>query len=276
MKKPIKNKQHIGIIVVSAAVLSMGSVGFASWIISGGDSKSIGSIGVEVATVKDERITISNPVYTYTCGAGNENDSAKTLVDTIDSPTQAYVVFGPKSDDKTGLIQAENDGNINDVEHLSVSFQFTLSSTELPTRLKTITITPKYPTLLTDLASSNYIINPSAISETDVTLFTKDTNEYGTEITILNSSENGNNGNNGNFKIKVTEPAKDGNDIYKSTVDITANWAWGSVFSNTNPASLDTSADTIDSVLSNINALSSSVSAATDKNVSFIITANSN
>ncbi len=270
MKKPIKNKKHIGIIVVSAAVLSMGSVGFASWIISGGDSKSIGSIGVEVATVKDERITISNPVYTNTCVAGNDNNSAKTLVDKTDSPTKAYVVFGPKSDDNLGLIQAKNDGNNNDVEHLSVSFQFTLSSTELPTRLKTITIKPTYPTLLTNLANSHYIINPSATSEADVTLFTEGTSQYGTKIAIPNSSENG------NFEITVTTPAKDDNGIYKSTVDITANWAWGSVFVNTNPASLDTSADTIDSVLSNINALSSSVSAETDKNVSFIITANSN
>ncbi len=275
MKVCKKKKKPIGIIVVSAAVLSVGSVGFASWIISGGDSESISAIGVDVATISDERITLSSPTYTNTCAPGTDNDSDKTLVYKPTDPTTAYIVFGPKSSDTTGLIQASGNA-LNDVEHMSVSFSFTMScggsNVTLVKRLNQIYITPTYPQILTDLAFSNYIYNPSSTNGGKVTLYEASTatdgNKYNGNAPVTNSVSGT---NTGNFTISI-EKATDG----IATVQITANWKWGSTFGGNNPGSLDTSESQANSVISELYSMNSMVDAAIDKNVSFLVEVTAN
>ncbi len=280
MKVCKKKKKPIGIIVVSAAVLSVGSVGFASWIISGGDSESVSAICVNVATISDERITLTDFTYTDTCEAGTGNDSTKTLVDKSTDQTTAYIVFGPKSSDTTGLIQASGNGP-NDVEHMSVSFIFTMScgglNDTLVRRLNQIYITPTYPQILTDLASNsnNYIYNPSSTSGDRVTLYEASTaadgNKYGGNAPVKNSVSGT---NTGNFTISIGA-ATNG----KATVVITANWKWGSTFSGDNPGSLDTSESQANSVISQLYTMNSMVGDSTtypDKNVRFLVEVTAN
>lgn len=270
MKVCKKKKKPVGIIVVASAVLSVGSVGFASWIISGGDSESVSAIGVNVATISDERITLTDFAYTNTCTAGTDNDSNKTLVDN----GTAYIVFGPKSSDKTGLIQASGNG-LNDVEHMSVSFEFMMSCGEsndtLVKRLNQIYITPTYPTILTDLASNNYIYNPSSTSGSRVTLYeaSSATPKYDGTAEVTNSVSGSS--DTGNFTISIGT-ATDG----KATVGITANWKWGSTFSGNNPGSLDSSESQANSVISQLSSMNSMADAATDKNVSFLVEVTAN
>ena len=264
--KHIKSKKVVGAIVIAAAMLSVGSVGFASWVISGGDSETLNTLGVQVASVQNEQISISTPTYTNVCGkAKAENKSDKTLVDNTTTPTTAYIVFGPNSSDTTGLIQAgyTGDGDLNDVEHLSVQFQFTLSSESLSTRLKEIFITPTYPTVLTSLATSGYIKNPSETSKNRITLFTASSTDYSADQTPTVTG--------GDFSVKLS--AINNNSI---TVTVTANWSWGSAFNNVNPASNDSDQSAVDSAVAGINAIDSAITEATDTNVSFLIEATSN
>ncbi len=276
MKVCKKKKKPIGIIVVSAAVLSVGSVGFASWIISGGDSESVSAIGVDVATISDERITLTDFTYTDTCEAGTGNDSTKTLVDKSTDQTTAYIVFGPKSSDRTGLIQASGNG-LNDVEHMSVSFSFTMScggsNDTLVKRLNQIYITPTYPKILTVLASSDYIYNPSSTSEGKVTLYnaSETTVKYSGTAPVINSVSGD---NTGNFTISIGEATAG-----VATVEITANWKWGSIFTGGNPGSLDTSESQANSVISQLYTMNSMVGDSTtypDKNVSFLVEVTAN
>ncbi len=265
--KHIKNRKTIGVIVIGAAILSVGSVGFASWVISGGDTETVSSLGVQVATIQNEQITISTPKYTNVCGCGKtENDSSKTLVDSTSDPKTAYVVFGPKSSDNTGLIQAgfTGDGEINDVEHLSVQFQFTLTSTNLNARLNELTITPTYPQVLTDLATSNYITNPSANSGNKVTLYTSTGTDYSTEKS--GTTKSGTLSNGYDWNISAIDSSNT-----SVTVTITVNWMWGSTFGNDNPANNDADQTAVNAAIEGINAMNNAVAAATDKNVSFLI-----
>ncbi len=275
----MKNRnKKIGIIVAGAAALSVGSVGFASWVISGGDSADFKNIGVNVATISDERISLTAPSYTNICvpdGTGDyANVSSKTLVDKVDSPTTAYVVFGPDSSDTSGLIQASGTGQ-NDIGHLSVSFTFKMTCGDkneiLIKRLSKINITPKYPAVLTSLATSGFIYNPSSTSDTKVELYDaadSSTTKYeGTAKQTYTISGT----NTGNFTMVIGEATAGSADV-----TITANWKWGSVFSGKDPGSLDDNQSSADSVISQIGSMNSMISNATDKNVSFTVEVTAN
>ncbi len=280
MKGYKKGKKSLGIVVASAAVISVGSVGFASWIISGGDSSTMDkAIGVDVATISDERIKLSSATYTNTCvanGTGvDANVSSKTLVDNKTNPTTAYIVFGPYSSDTTGLIQASGTG-LDDIGHLSVSFQFTMSCQSndiLAKRLKKITITPTYPTILTELATADsngkaYIYNPSSTSDAKVTLYdvSSATAKYDGNSAVTGTISGTNTGN-FTYTIGIATGGK-------ATIDITANWKWGSIFNGVNPGSLDSSESQANSVLSEIETINSLVKDSTaypDKNVKFVV-----
>lgn len=275
--KRVKNKKALSTIVIGAAVLSVGSVGFASWVISGGDaSGSVDTIGVNVAGVSDQRIKMGAVTYEDKCVAGTGNDSSKTLVDDLDNTTKAFIVFGPKSGDNKGMIQAYGDG-VNDLEHLSVKFKFTLSSELLETTLKSISITPTYPAILTSFHANGYVKNPSATSGESVTLFDSTVEGKGKNHSF--SSDN----------ISYTTPTSgSATGLFKATfskvadhtvtVTVLAQWQWGSVFGGVNPGDVarDSSANVVSEAVSNLENMNSDISSAAKggesaTNVSFLI-----
>lgn len=278
--KKFKNKKTLSAIIIAAAVLSIGSVGFASWVITGGDSTAISdAVGVNVATVNDKRISFVagyNSAENYSgettwdwsnvCAEGANNNSEKTLV----SDHKAYVVFGPKSGDTSGQIQVSGNG-LTDIEHLKVKFTFTLeSSATFADSLSTITITPTYPQGLLDLASANYIYNPSS-SNAAVTLFNATGNASLHSWTADYQSYTV--GSTGSFTIKTYKPTEEGAKN-RMVVEILASWGWGTNFSGTYPGNDDNNAATVNTIVNNLNALNSSINAMnspSSKYVSFSV-----
>lgn len=277
--KKFKNKKTLSAIIIAAAVLSIGSVGFASWVITGGDSTAISdAVGVNVATVNDKRISFVAAATAYTnsnettwdwsnvCAEGATNNSEKTLV----SDHKAYVVFGPKSGDTSGQIQVSGNG-LTDIEHLKVKFTFTLeSSATFADSLSTITITPTYPQGLLDVETANYIHNPSS-SNDPVTLFNATGNASSHSWTADNQSYTV--GTTGSFTIKTNKPTVV-DTKNRMVVEILASWAWGAKFSSTYPGNDDNNAATVNTIVNNLNALNSSINSmnsSSSKYVSFSV-----
>lgn len=183
--KRVKNKKALSTIVIGAAVLSVGSVGFASWVISGGESsRELDSIGVNLAEVSDQRVTVDGLqwINTFRASQRTSTGAAPTGMNTLISDSgDAQICFGPSINDTNGVIQASGT-KVDDLEHLKLQFGFTVSAKDLR-YLDTLSLDFTFPTpetipsgkkdwgsALDACAASDYIVNPWFSTKTGISI----------------------------------------------------------------------------------------------------------
>lgn len=234
--KPIKrSKKTLGAILIGTAGIALATVGFSAWVVGNGSMTSENSsLGVNVASVSDNYVVFTTqPAFVggaanaCVVGEGN-NDSDKMLVDVVNNPTEAYVVFGPRSDDGTGPIVASGFAQ-NDLEHLFVKYSFVV---EWPSD-KNLDISVAFSgsatiTALESAATSNYIVNPNWSTSDATRVKTVLSNWDGTGTTVSGTSTG--------WSVSVGTKQTPSTGRSSQTVTIQTSWNWGSDLGNgTNP-----------------------------------------
>lgn len=245
---------------MGAALLAVGSVGFSAWVISGGTTEADPqSIGVSVAAVNDNRLSFSSaPAWSNTCTPTEGNNvSTKTLV----SDGTAHIVFGPKSSDTSGKIQASGYG-LDDLEHLFVEIEFTLQCTKWSNNFSKVSLdfsasgnTSTF-TALHALETSGYILNPLIYNTSTkvgqaVDIMT-DSNYSSAPVTSAQNSTY-------DAKIVTSLPsALAGSGTVESphtqAFKVTLSWSWGSLFSYTTPGVTEGDDAAINTTVTNLKA----------------------
>ena len=281
--KRIKHKKAFSALLVGAAVLSVGTVGFSAWIITGGtDAASSGNIGVQVATVDDQRIQFKQ-IYdnnsrtwdwadTCTPGAAN-SDNGKTIV----SDDKAYVIFGPKYNDSTGYIQASGNG-LNDLEHLSISVKFTLTftgatSANWASHFSSLKVKVEYTSSLENSASASSAIShdKSVIDSLEGSYF-KSPYDSLDDVVLIQTTDSSaaryqatwdapqtqtvSATKGGQFRVKTAAVSDAACEI-----TVTASWNWGTLFAGLNPGdnANDSNQSTVSAYVSHLQTMSSAI-----------------
>ncbi len=230
MKRITHSKKTLGAVLIGAAGLALGTVGFSAWVVGNGSANSESSLlGVNVADVTDNLVAFTaQPAWdtSNVCVAGSSaNVSSKMLVDNATTPTTAYVVFGPESGDSTGPITASGNG-VSDLEHLWVKFAFTVSwpsdqNIDLSVTFTGSTAIGKLTSAGSSSTNKAYIVNPDGVESGSKSLFsdwngaTAFTSATGWAVSLGSLSN--------------------ANGRKAQTVTVTLSWAWGATFNNVNP-----------------------------------------
>lgn len=255
--KRLKNRKALTGIIVAAATLSIGTVGFSAWMISGGTQTSdAGTLGVNVATISDYRVKLSDPAWSNTFSptvrdaTQAHNSSHVTML--VDD--EAQICFGPQQGDQTGFIRASGNG-VNDLEHLTLEFTFDVECLDFANHFDKLTVgfefggtsaTGKqaWGTTLNEAATGNYITNPFPTDFSAVTLLNA--------APSVESSLSDVSGYTGRIQKQCTEI--NGN---VATFKVRLAWGWGSKFGGNNPSvhANQNDATNLDSLLTDINGL---------------------
>lgn len=238
--KHLKHKKGFSALLIGAAVLSVGTVGFSAWVITGPNiEKESGTVGVTVAAVNDTRVSAgATSWYNQTTLAerqtaitgGTWSDTAvKTIVD---GSSNAIICFGPKAGDSAGLVTASGYG-ANDLESLYVGFTTTLSCDDFSKINLSLSLHFDFGegTLAKLVAgqAGTYITNPftyttenNVTTVSDVTLLTNATvsNVDDTAVT-------------GNSNVHYILSSYSSGSVVVTTW---VKWTWGTKFSGANPS----------------------------------------
>lgn len=212
------NKKRTGFIVLGLAALSLGTIGFSSWIISGIHGTVNKDVNVKVGDVVDKRLT-------YELGS---------------EPTDDFNLnFDAKKGASGEVISA--DPSQKEDEDLTFSFSFRIYAETAESYSSAIEGKKVYLTFSTDnsdfktAVTSGYILSPIAFDdkEHEETIESLATSTGETPVTYTDPS--------GASKItRLTYSIEDYTAAGKSgkTVKLTYSFAWGSVFKFKNPVEL--------------------------------------
>lgn len=215
-------KKKTGLIVLGLSALSLGTIGFSSWIISGISGNATSDVTVSVGEVKDQRIFMVL------------NSASDT---TLNFDADKVATSG-------GVVSAGEDG---EGEDLKISFSFNIYSnsrdifnTAMSGKKLYLNFSSENENFKTAVNTNNYLLSPYAIDgkdhvvnegkeETNVDLTTQ--TEVAQHIDYTEKP---------GLK-KLTYTVKDyevTNEKYGSTVELTYYFAWGDMFNNENPVKL--------------------------------------
>lgn len=195
----------LGIVAAGLSTVSLLGVGFAAWVINGGDKKDTGSIQITVADTVDHSITFGSV-----------------------SVSEPAISFDAKMDDKTGPIT----GNGKNDEDLNFSIEYTLTCADKSKfggvkAYMTIADATSENTAgkaLADAISApnNYLIAPLSTSDADKTTIASN---------LTSTTEDTNDGlTNKKYSTTVTGTGP----TYTFTTVFSFNW--GNAFGNQNPS----------------------------------------
>lgn len=213
------NKKRTGFIVLGLAALSLGTIGFSSWIISGINGTVNNDVEVKVGDVVDKRLT-----YELVKGSQELN-----------------LNFDAKKDvEGGGVITAGSDGEDED---LTFSFSFRIYAATAESYATAISGKGVYLKFATNNAnfknavSSGYILSPIAIDDKEHEE-TEITENLTTNIGEKSATYTAPDGAKG--ITRLTYSIEDYNETGKSgkTVELTYSFAWGEVFHFENPVEL--------------------------------------
>ena len=212
-------KKKTGLIVLGLSALSLGTIGFSSWIISGISGNATSDVTVSVGEVKDQRIFME-----------------------LNSASDTVLNFDADKDIESGGVVSAGEGN--EKEDLKISFSFNIYSN---TR-DIFTTAMKDKKLYLNFSSTNenfinafnttnkYLLSPYAIDgkdkeETNIDLTTEKaaTDIYYTEKSGLKKLT---------YTVTNLEETSGDPDKYGSTVELTYYFAWGAMFNYENPVKL--------------------------------------
>ena len=243
------NKKRTSFIVLGLAALSLGTIGFSSWIISGIDGTANNDVNVKVGDVVDKRLT-------YELVEGSQELKLNFDAD--------------KKSSGGGVVTADPDGEDED---LTFGFSFNIYAATEQSYATAISGKSIYLKFATDNAefksavTSGYILSPIGIDdiehkETGITNLASDASETPVKYSVPDGAKN---------ITRLTYSIGDYNETGKSgkTVKLTYSFAWGEVFHFKNPVELtsddfkadegaaesdaETALDDIDAIVSPLN-----------------------
>lgn len=235
------NKKRTGFIVLGLAALSLGTIGFSSWIISGINGTVNNDVEVKVGDVKDQRLT-------YELVAGSQELDLNFDADK-DAPSNGVITADPNGED----------------EDLTFGFSFRIYAETAESYSGAINGKKVYLTFSTDnsnfktAVSKGYILSPIAIDgeehvETEIASLATSIGETSAKYTAPDGAKD---------ITRLTYSIEDYTDEGKSgkTVKLTYSFAWGEVFKFKNPVELTSgdfsgaksALDAIDAIDSSLN-----------------------
>ena len=231
-----KNRKALTGIVVSAAVLSMGTVGFSAWVVFGvhTETQDIGTLGVNVATVSDYHMQISNPAWSGTFAPSDRDATVAhdaTQVTMIED-SKAQICFGPRQGDQEGSIRADGNGK-GDLEHLTLEFTFKVQCRDFENHFDKLDVSfvfgaasgekQSWGDTLKEAATAGYITNPFLDDYSPVTVLQ---GEPTAESDLVSVS-----GANGLIKRQCVSISGE-----EAIFKVRLAWGWGATFNNDNPS----------------------------------------
>ena len=223
------NKKRTGFIVLGLAALSLGTIGFSSWIINGITGGASSEVNVTVGDVEDRRLTIDNLV---------ENES-KLIFDVAPGTGGG------------GVIEA---GEVGEAEDLSFTFSFDLwgtSQTNFESAIKGKGFKVSFASdELSTLVTKKAICSPISIDGTEhneegITTFAPATNQ------TVNYKE----GNTSAVRLKYSMTKIPESGKYGFNVSMTYSFTWGEAFNFENPVELEAINDDAETALDALEAL---------------------
>ena len=211
----------LGIVAAGLSTVSLLGVGFAAWVINGGDNKDIGNIQLTVADTKDASIKFTS------AGVSEKNST---------------IAFDAKKDDKTGPITGDGQND----EDLNFSIEYVLTCADpskfggvkaYMTIAEAATAGSAGKALADAIGTKNYLISP---------LSTLDTNK-----TIIANSLTAKTEDNTTPNKKYSTTVTNGTDSSTYTFTTEFSFNWGDAFGNINPSEFAT-AQNIDQVKENL------------------------
>ena len=200
----------LGIVAAGLSTVSLLGVGFAAWVINGGDNKDIGNIQITVADTKDDSIKFTS------AGVSEKNST---------------IAFDAKKDDKTGPItgDGQNDEDLN----FSIEYVLTCADASKFGGVKAYMTIAEAATAgsagkaLADAISApnNYLIAPLSTSTSDT-----DKTTIASTLTANTDDSNADKLPNKKYSTKVSGTGP----TYTFTTTFSFNW--GTTFANQNPS----------------------------------------
>ena len=209
----------LGIVAAGLSTVSLLGVGFAAWVINGGDKKDTDSIQITVADTVDHSITFGSV-----------------------SVSEFAISFDAKIDDKTGPITGDGQND----EDLNFSIEYVLTCADpskfggvkaYMTIAEAATAGSAGKALADAIGTKNYLISP---------LSTLDTNK-----TIIANSLTAKTEDNTTPNKKYSTTVTNGTDSSTYTFTTEFSFNWGDAFGNINPSEFAT-AQNIDQVKENL------------------------
>ena len=212
------NKKRTGFIVLGLAALSLGTIGFSSWIISGINGTVDNDVNVKVGDVVDKRLT-------YELVEGSQELKLNFDAD--------------KKASDGGVVAADPEGEDED---LTFGFSFRIYAETEKNYSDAISGKKVYLTFSTinenfkSAVTSGYILSPITIDgeaheETGISSLASDVSETPVKYSVPDGAKN---------ITRLTYSITDYNETGKSgkTVKLTYSFAWGGVFHFKNPVEL--------------------------------------
>lgn len=213
-------KKKTGLIVLGLSALSLGTIGFSSWIISGINGNVTSDVTISVGEVKDQRIYME-----------------------LTGESDTELNFDADKDILSGGVVSAGE---NDKEDLKISFSFNIYSnkrdiftTAMSGKKLYLKFSSENANFKTAVNTNKYLLSPYAIDgvdhvinegkeETDIDLTTP---KEATDIDYTEKS--------GLKKLTYTVKNYEvTNEKYGSTVELTYYFAWGEIFNYENPVKL--------------------------------------
>lgn len=198
----------LGIVAAGLSTVSLMGVGFASWVLNGGDNKDLGNISISVADTEDNTITF---------------DPSPSLKD-------GNIKFDAKKDDTTGPITWDGTNS----EKLNFTVEYTVKCSNATkfggvTAYMTIdnATTGSGKNLAEAIGTKNYLIAPLATDESGAATIAS---------TLTDSTNDANSDSLPNKKYSTTVTPS--GTSYKFTTIFSFNW--GSHFNHKNPSEFAT------------------------------------
>ena len=211
-------RKKTGLIVLGLSALSLGTIGFSSWIISGIDGNATSDVTVSVGEVKDQRIFMEL--------TGDKDTELNFDADKVAT--------------SGGVVSAGEDGEGEDLE---ISFSFNIYSysrdifnTAISGKKLYLNFSSTNENFKSAVNTNKYLLSPYAIDgvdkeEANIDLTTqvgpKDT--YYTEKSGLKKLT---------YTVTKYEEPSVNPQKYGSTVELTYYFAWGAMFNYENPVKL--------------------------------------
>lgn len=193
----------VGVVAASLSAVSLMGVGFASWVLNGGDKKDVGDITITVAGTEDNSITFVDPAPHLIADGG--------------------IKFDAKENDTTGPITWDGKNS----EKLNFTIEYTINCVNpekfggVKAYMTIDNATSGAGKALADaIGLKNYLIAPLSTEKTAIA----------TSLTAETNDANTNNLTNKKYETIVTKT----NTSYKFTTKFSFNW--GSTFDNMNPS----------------------------------------
>ena len=201
----MKLKKKSGLIgaVIALSAASLVSVGFASWVISQGDTKEVG--GTIIVDKVDNNV---HKMSIVSGGSGTESFTLDTNI-IFGAPKQADL---DEYEDTDGVIWLTNDGKLNGVE--ADSAVEVLSATFVVRVTNIFASTTDTSTIANTITASGFTCSATGFNAQDA-----NDKYYINQNPTFSFSEN---------YTKVAD-SRDG------TVEVTITFAWGDAFNNNNP-----------------------------------------